>query len=304
MKKLLTLVTACVIASQTYGQQDPQFSQNMFNKLYVNPAFAGASEAICANLLYRAQWVGFEGAPKTLVAGIESPFFGNKVGAGLSISNDALDPENIFTVKLAGAYHFDLGTAKLGAGIDFDYLQQSYDGTYVLPQPQFANDPAIPKNTSDGSFDMGAGLYLHSEKLYVGLSASHLLAPELSFGESKKEFKTNLYGMIGYSFDISPSVALKPSVFVKNVTDNTTFDVNVNAHINNRFWIGASYRNEDAIVAMLGMNITENLRLGYSYDFTTSDLKTYSDGSHEIMLGYCFNKKTKMVPIGKNVRFL
>ncbi len=304
MKKLLTLVSACVIASQSFGQQDPQFSQNMFNKLYVNPAYAGSGEAICAYALYRAQWVSFDGAPKTLVAGIDAPFFDNKVGAGLSVSNDKINFENILTVKLAGAYHFDLGSAKLGAGLDFDFLQESVDGTYILPQPQFNNDPAVPSNTSDGGFDMGAGLYLHSEKLYVGLSATHLLEAELAFKDAKKVFKRNIYGMIGYSFDVSPSVALKPSVFVKNVTNNTTFDINLNAHINDRFWIGASYRNEDAIVAMLGMNITEKLRVGYSYDFTTSDIKTYSDGTHEIMLGYCFNKKKKMVPIGKNVRFL
>jgi type IX secretion system PorP/SprF family membrane protein len=304
MKKLLTLVSACVIASQSFGQQDPQFSQNMFNKLYVNPAFAGSSEAICAYGIYRAQWVNFDGAPKTFVAGIDAPFFDNKVGVGLSVSNDNVNFENILTVKLAGAYHFDLGSAKLGAGIDVDFLQQSYDGDYVLPQPQFNNDPAIPDNTSDGGFDLGAGLYLSSEKFYLGASATHLLQPELTFGDANKEFRTHLYGMIGYSFDITPSVALKPSVHVKNVTDNTTFDINLNAHINERFWIGGSYRNEDAIVAMLGMNITEKLRLGYSYDFTTSDIKTYSDGTHEIMLGYCFMKKKKPVPIGKNVRFL
>jgi type IX secretion system PorP/SprF family membrane protein len=305
MKKLLTLVSACVIAFNSFGQQDPQFSQNMFNKLYVNPAYAGSSEAICAHLLGRTQWVGFGGGPQTIVAGIESPFFDNKVGAGLSISNDNIKPENILTVKLAGAYHFDLGSAKLGAGIDVDYIQQSYDGDFVVPQPQFqTTDQAIPKNTSDGTFDLGGGLYLSSEKLYIGVSASHLLSPELTFGDSKKQFQTNLYGMIGYSFDLTPSVALKPSVFVKNVTDNTTFDLNLNAHFNDRFWIGASYRNEDAIVGMLGMNIMEGLRIGYAYDFTTSDIKTNSSGSHEIMLGYCFNKKKKMVPIGKNVRFL
>lgn len=304
MKKLLTLVSACVIAFNSFGQQDPQFSQNMFNKLYVNPAYAGSSEAICAHLLYRAQWVGFDGAPKTLVGGIEAPFLDNKLGVGLSFSNDDINFENITTIKLAGAYHFDLGSAKLGVGIDGDFIQQSNDGDYVVPQSQFQNDPAIPKNTSDGAFDLGAGLYLRSEKLYIGASASHLLAPELTLGDSKKEFVTNLYGMIGYSFDVSPSVALKPSVFVKNVRDNTTFDINLNAHFNERFWIGASYRNVDAVVAMLGMNITEKLRVGYAYDFTMSDVKTYSDGSHEIMLGYCFNKKKKMVPIGKNVRFL
>ena len=304
MKKLLTLVTFCVFAIQVFGQQDPQFSQNMFNKLYVNPAYAGSGESICATALYRAQWVNFDGAPKTFVAGIEAPFFDNKVGAGLSVSSDDINFEKTLTIKLAGAYHFDLGTAKLGAGVDFDFLQKSIDGTYVFPQPQFANDPAAPKNFNDNAFDMGAGLYLTSEKLYVGLSATHLMESEISSEKAKQLLNRHYYGMIGYNFDITPSVTLKPSLFVKNVKDNTTIDVNMNAYINDRFWIGASYRTNDAIVAMLGMNITEKLKVGYSYDFTTSKIKSYSDGSHEIMLGYCFNKKKKITPIGKNVRFL
>jgi type IX secretion system PorP/SprF family membrane protein len=303
MKRIVTLVTACVIAMESFGQQDPQFSQNMFNKLYVNPAFAGSSDAICAYGIYRAQWVNFDGAPKTFVAGIDAPFFDNKVGAGLSVLSDDINFEQILNVKLAGAYHFDLGSANLGVGLDFDFLQESVDGNFVYPQPQFNNDPATP-NGDDGGFDMGAGLYLNSDKFYIGASASHLLEPELALKDAKKQFKRHLYGMVGYSFDLTPSVALKPSIHVKNVTDNTTFDINLNAHINERFWIGGSYRNEDAIVAMIGMNITEKLRVGYSYDFTMSDIKTYSDGTHEIMLGYCFNKKKKTVPVGKNVRFL
>ena len=105
-------------------------------------------------------------------------------------------------------------------------------------------------------------------------------------------------------FDVSPSVALKPSVFVKTTEGNTTFDVNLNAHFNNRFWLGASYRNEDALVALLGMNVTDKLRVGYSYDFTTSKLKDYSDGTHEIMLGYCFTVKKKVTPVIRNVRYL
>ena len=302
MKKLLTLVTACFLSVYAFGQQDPQFSQNMFNKLYVNPAYAGSGQAICATALYRAQWVNFDGAPKTFVAGIEAPFFDNKVGAGLSVSSDKINFENTLTIKLAGAYHFDLGTAKLGAGLDFDFLQKSIDGTFVFPQT--ANDPSAPKNFNDNTFDMGGGLYLTSEKLYVGISASHLLESEITTDKAKQQFNRHYYGMIGYNFELSPTITLKPSLFVKNVKDNTTLDINLNAHINDRFWIGASYRTEDAIVAMLGMNITEKLKVGYSYDFTTSKIKGYSDGSHEIMLGYCFNKKKKITPIGKNVRFL
>lgn len=304
MKKLLAVIAAGCLSTIALAQQDPQFSQNMFNRLFVNPASAGSNEAICASLLYRAQWVSFDGAPKSGVLGIEAPLLNNKVGVGLSVLTDRIGFENTLQGKLAGNYKFDVGGGKLAIGVDFDYMQHEIDGNFKAPD-QSANDPAIPKSAVSGSaFDLGGGLFYNSEKLYVGLSATHLLESAVELDDFKKEYKRHFYGMIGYTIDLTPMVALKPMVFVKNVTDNTTFDVNLNAHFNDRFWVGVSYRNEDAIVGLLGLNITEKLRLGYSYDFTTSDVKDYSDGTHEIMLGYCFNVK-KRVPVSiRNVRFL
>jgi type IX secretion system PorP/SprF family membrane protein len=304
MKKLLAVIAAGCLSTIALAQQDPQFSQNMFNRLFVNPASAGSNEAICASLLYRAQWVSFDGAPKTGVLGVEAPLFNNKVGVGLSVLTDKIGFENTLQGKLAANYKFNVGSGKLAIGVDFDYMQHEIDGKFKAPD-QSANDPAIPKSAVSGSaFDLGSGIYYNSEKLYVGLSATHLLESEVDLDNFKKEYKRHFYGMIGYTIDLTPTVALKPMVFVKNVTDNTTFDVNLNAHFNDRFWVGVSYRNEDAIVGLLGLNITEKLRLGYSYDFTTSDVKDYSDGTHEIMLGYCFNVK-KRVPVSiRNVRFL
>jgi len=306
MKKILPILALSVLSLSSVAQQDPQFSQNMFNKLYVNPAFAGSSEAICLHALYRAQWVNFDGNPKTFVFGADAPLLDNKVGVGLSVLSDKIGYESTLMGKLAGAYHFTIGSGKLGVGLDFDFLQKTLDGSkFNPPDGKNVDDPAIQYSSVNGTaFDMGAGLYYHSEKLYIGASASHLLEAKVDLGKSTNEFKRHFYGMIGYSFDLSPSLALKPSVFVKNVTDNTTLDFNLNLHINNRFWIGAGYRTEDAIVAMLGLNITDKLRLGYSYDITTSNIKKYSDGSHEIMLGYCFTTKKKMIPIIRNVRFL
>lgn len=305
MRKILLFATASFLSVSLFAQQDPQFSQNMYNKLYVNPAFAGASEAICLHALYRAQWVNFDGAPKTFVFGADAPLFENKAGVGLSISTDEIGFENTLTGKLAGAYHFNLGSGKLGVGLDADFIQHKIDGTFIPPDGTTLVDPAIPqKSVSGTAFDLGGGLYYHSEKLYVGASATHLMESKVELDKIQKDFKRHYYGMIGYTLDLSPSLQLIPSVFVKNVTDNTTADINLNLHINNRFWIGASYRTEDAIVAMIGMNITDKLRLGYSYDFTTSDVKKYSSGSHEIMLGYCFTTKKKIPVIIRNVRFL
>jgi type IX secretion system PorP/SprF family membrane protein len=198
----------------------------------------------------------------------------------------------------------NVGNGKLSLGVDFDFLQHELDGEFRAPDGT-ANDPAIPSNGVSGTtFDMGAGIYYQSEKWYAGVSSTHLLEGSVDLDRFSKDFERHFYGMLGYTFDITPSFQLKPMVFVKNVTDNTTIDVNVNAHFNNRFWGGISWRNEDAFVVMAGLNIIENLKLGYSYDFTTSELRDYSDGTHEIMLGYCFNVK-KRVPVSiKNVRFL
>lgn len=304
MKKLLAVVAAGCLSTMALAQQDPQFSQNMFNKLWVNPATAGSNEAICATLLYRAQWVSFDGAPKSGVLSLEAPLFSNKAGVGLSINTDEIGFEKSLTAKLAGAYRFNLGNGHLGLGLDASLVQNSIDGKFTAPDG-IANDPAIPQSSVSGTaFDLGGGLYYNSEKLYIGVSSTHLMESKVDLDKFSKEYKRHYYGMIGYTFELTPSVSLKPMVFVKNVTDNTTIDVNLNAHFNNKFWAGVSWRNEDAIVGMLGLTLIENLRLGYSYDFTTSKLKDYSDGTHEIMLGYCFNVKKKVPVSTRNVRFL
>ena len=303
MKKLLAVLAFGCISTMSVAQQDPQFSQNMFNRLWVNPASAGSSEAICASLLYRSQWVSFDGAPKSAVIGIDAPLANNKLGVGLSINRDEIGFEDALTAKLALAYRFDVGNGKLGVGVDAGLLQNSLGGDFIAPTNQ--NDPSIPKNTVSGTtFDLGAGVYYNTEKLYVGLSSTHLMESEVDLDKFSKTYRRHYYGMLGYTFELTPSVALKPMVFVKNVTDNTTIDVNVNAHFNNKYWAGLSWRNQDAVVAMIGMTFMENFKVGYAYDFTTSGLKDYSNGTHEIMLGYCFNVKKKVPVSIRNVRFL
>jgi type IX secretion system PorP/SprF family membrane protein len=303
MKRLFTALLLVSVTTLSFGQQDPQFSQNMFNKLYSNPAVAGSNDAICANLLYRTQWVGFgKGAPKTGVFGVEGPL--GKFGVGLSVLSDKYGFFNNLDVKLAVAYHLPVGnTGKLGIGVDIGYMQLTNNGDYVFNDP---NDPLIPVGSVSGSAvpDLGAGLYYNSQKAYVGVSASHLIENDIDLGETSYTTKRHYYLTGGYSFTLSPSLALKPSVFVKSDGTSTQVDINANVHIKDVVWIGASYRLQDAVVLMAGINIFKGLRLGYSYDLTTSPIKTYSSGSHEIMLGYCYKiTKKKTYPI-KNVRYL
>jgi type IX secretion system PorP/SprF family membrane protein len=305
MKKLLFLaISFALISATTYGQQDPQFSQNMFNKLYANPAYAGSSDGICGTLLYRNQWTGFDGAPKTGVFSLDAPVNFLHGGLGLTIlAADELGFENTFAVKLAYAFRFNIGQGNLALGLDAGLLQKSLDGDFKFNDP---GDPIIPTSSVSGSVfpDLGAGIYYNSDKLYLGASMSHLLESEVDYGDFTSTMARHIYAMGGYRFEFSPSLSLTPSVFLKNVADQTQLDINANLHINNRFWVGASYRLEDAMVILAGLNITPNLRLGYSYDLTTSDLKDYSNGTHEIMLGYCYKIKKKITPIIRNVRFL
>lgn len=302
MKKFLSLTFFVCISSLAFSQQDPQFSQNMFNMLQPNPATAGANDAICASLIYRNQWVEFEGSPKTGVLSVDAPISFLHGGAGITLMTDKLGFEKSFQAKLAYALRFDIGAGKFAIGADVGLLQKSIDGTFNPIDP---NDDLIPLNSVSGSkLDLGAGAFYNSEHLYVGVSATHLLEGNIDYGNLKTEVVRHLYGTIGASLDLTPSVALKPSVFVKSISAKTTADLNVNIHFNNKFWLGGSYRLEDAIVVMVGFNIIQNLRLGYSYDITTSPIKNYSNGTHEITLGYCHKIKKKEPPIIKNVRFL
>ncbi len=305
MKRLLTLTLVFSAAvGSLFGQQDPQFSQNMYNKLFVNPAVAGSNGGLCGTLLYRNQWTGFEGAPKTGLLSVDAAVRPLHGGLGLTVMGlDELGFENTLMVKLAYAYRFPLATGQLAIGVDAAFIQKSLDGDFKYNDP---NDNVIPTGSVSGSAipDMGAGLYYNSDKLYVGASMSHIGEGTIDFGDFKSELARHYYGMIGYRIDISPSLGLTPSVFVKNVKSETQVDANANLMIKDRFWIGGSYRLEDAIIVMAGINITPNLRLGYSYDITTSDLKDSNDGTHEIMLGYCYYFKPKVTPILRNVRFL
>jgi type IX secretion system PorP/SprF family membrane protein len=305
MKKLLSLAMVIIaISGISYGQQDPQFSQNMFNKLYTNPAYAGSSDGICGTLIYRDQWTGFEGSPKTGVFSVDAPVNFLHGGLGVTVlAADELGFENTFMAKLAYAFRFNVGQGNLAIGADFAYMQKSIDGDFKFNDP---GDPIIPTESVSGSVtpDIGAGIYYNSDKIYLGASMAHILESEIDFGDFTTQLEHHFYFMGGYRIEFSPAVSLTPSFHVKNTADQTQVDINANLHFNNRFWIGGSYRLEDAFIILAGLNITPNLRLGYSYDMTTSDLQDYSSGTHEVMLGYCYKIKKKITPINRNVRFL
>ncbi len=311
MKKILTSVIIAASAFQTFAQQDPQFSQQMFTRMSTNPGYAGASEYLCATVINRQQWVGFDGAPKTTLVTLDAPIkIGEQtIGVGATIIADKLGFENTFMAKLAGAYRLNIGPGNLGVGLDFGILNKSFSGNYIAIQQ---NDNLIPQSSvSDKAMDLGFGAHYHIPgKLYAGISGLHLLAPQLKGTNLQYLMARHWYVTAGYEYAINEMLTVRPNFLLKTDAASTQLDVNANVLYNNMLWAGLSYRLQDAIVPMLGYQGTlangkGNYRIGYSYDLTTSNIKNHSSGSHEIMLGFCYNiTPPKKITRYKNPRFL
>lgn len=310
MKRIFTAVASLTLVfagTVSYAQQDPQFTQNMFNRLYTNPGYAGTSNGICATALHRQQWVGFDGRPVTTVVNIDGTVKFLHGGLGLSILSDKLGAQYSGGVKLSYSYHLKLGGGILGLGLEGGILFNTLDGS-SLNAIQQGDQNIVGSNQGGVAPDLGFGVYYTTDKLYAGISANHLIGPTLEFADgnssSEVEIARHFYAMAGYTWDVSPTFALKPSVFVKTDAASAQFDLNLNVMWKNMVWAGASYRIDDAVAILAGVQLYD-FRLGYSYDITTSDLNGYSSGSHEVMLGYCYKLRSPVVNERyRNVRFL
>ncbi|MBX7181778.1 MAG: type IX secretion system membrane protein PorP/SprF [Bacteroidia bacterium] len=303
MKKVFTTLFLAVSLT-TIAQQDPQFSQNMWNRLQPNPGFAGANGGICATLLGRMQWVGFDGAPKTYLLNVDGYIAAIRGGVGLSVMSDNIGVQKGIAAKLSYAYKLNLGTGSLGIGADVGILMSSLDGSKLVPAQ--GNDNSIPTgNSSSVVPDFGLGLYYQiPEKLYFGVSTTHLVPGTLKYSNVNYKVARHYYLMAGYTYNMTQKFDLIPSIFIKTDGKATQFDINLNVMYNKLIWLGASYRLQDAAVAMAGVQ-WKNFRLGYSYDFNTSKLNAYNSGTHELMLGYCFKlEKPAITSKYKNTRYL
>ena len=314
MKKLILSAAAVISGFCAFGQQDYQFSQFMFDRLSINPGYAGIDNKICATGIYRNQWTGFDGAPQTFLFNAHGPVPIARGGVGLSLFNDKIGFFNNFTARLNYSYHLPVGSTGdiLGIGVSVGFMSLSVNPTWVAIDP-VADDGSIPVNsTSESTMDFGFGLYYKGKDFYAGLSATHLSESELT---NLSVENTRHYFIIGgWNKQLSdPAWMLRPSARIESDGTSTQVDANFNVLWNQMAWLGVSYRIKDAIVPMFGFQqklgtsskMPGMLRIGYSYDVTTSDIKNYSSGSHEIMVSYCFNVSIP-TPIqkSKTVRFL
>ncbi|MGM0376247.1 MAG: PorP/SprF family type IX secretion system membrane protein [Bacteroidota bacterium] len=303
------------ITSGVYGQFDPMFSQNMSNPLMGNPGYAGNSGRMNVILMNRNQWTGIEGAPVTTVASADGAFrlFEKNIGAGLEVMNDDIGFFNNLMIRASFARRYLLGEGKLGVGISAGVISQTFDGTatYIPENSDYheENDPLVPSEKISGyTPDFGIGAFYQAPEWYGGVGIQHLFAPKPNFQEDFYVYiHRSLFLTGGYTFDFEErNYKLVPSVFIRQGGGSWQTDLNMNIHFRGRYWAGMSYRYQDAIVFLAGVELRNGIRAGYSYDLTTSKLSNAgSQGSHEIVIGYTFDLNIeKQEKRYKSVRFL
>lgn len=296
----LLLMSLVLATGSLFSQQDPLYSMYMWNGLAVNPAYAGSVDAISTTILSRHQWVGLDGAPSTQVLSIHSPLPNDNVGLGFTVVNDKIGP--LRNLQVWGDFAYRIQTtekARLSFGLraGFDVYQANLSQLdHIDP-----NDPAINKDV-DGSLlpNFGLGAYYYSDKGYVGIASPSILENEMNKGNnslgSAKDLEARHYMlMAGYVLNLSSDSAgikFRPSVMLRMIEGDApvSFDLTAMFLFKDRLWLGASYRHEDAVSALVSFEFTDHLRAGYAYDFGISALNDYHNGSHEIMIGYDFFK--------------
>ncbi len=315
MIKKFAFIAFLFISTFSFSQQLPQYTQYMFTKLAYNPGYAGAGKGICVQGLVRQQWVGFketddEGnthtvAPETYLVSVHSPIKFLRGGIGATIVQDKIAYQNNISLNIMYAYQTSLGVGDLGIGVQLSLLNKTIDFSNFRPID--TSDPVLngKGEETDMIFDMGLGLYYRvPDTYYVGLSVLQLLEskadPLATSAKLARQF--NLVG--GYEFAIPnlPSFDVLPSIMIKTDGTSMQFDISTLMRYRNQFWGGLTYRYQDAVAIIVGME-WKNFNVGYSYDINTSAIGSW--GSHEIRLGYCFKIEVdKFKKIYRNTRFL
>lgn len=316
MGRRLGIMILSLVSMASYSQQDPLLSQHMFNLAALNPGYAGSSDMICLSGATRQQWMGFPGKPVNSFFNANAPVkpFGINSGVGLSIVSDNLAFNNNLALSATYAYRLSIGTGTLGIGINLGLYNQALSATWYIPDvpgrtdiQQPDQDPSIPQEKeSQIAFDMGFGLFYNTDNLYFGLSSSHINRPQIKYETANPYLARHYYAIAGYRFQLSnPLFEILPSAVFRTDARTNSFDISTLLRYNKKFWGGVSYRAGDAVIGIIGVELFNGLRIGYSYDFTTSELGNSSTGSHEFSLGYCFSLSLDRVPQKyKSIRFL
>jgi type IX secretion system PorP/SprF family membrane protein len=299
MKKIFfTALIVFITFLDARAQQDPQYTQYMYNMSIINPAYAGSKESLSGGLLYRKQWVEIEDSPSTGTFFLHTPV-GSNVGLGVSFINDRIGPVEENNLYADFSYTLNLGGEhRLAFGMKGGVTMHKIDFNTIYPTLPDVGDGVFGQgNPSEAFLNVGAGFFYYTDKYYLAFSVPNMLKHEyldyngVNYGS--EELHYFLTG--GYVFDLSPSLKFKPFAMVKSsLNAPTSFDVSTNFLFSERFEIGATYRYQDSFGAMVNFAITPSLKIGYAYDHIISDLKTTTPSSHEVMLLFDLNFPKKV----------
>ena len=305
MKKVITFFTAIIFYGITANAQyDAMFTQYMFNEMYINPAYAGSKEAMAVNLTHRQQWVNFPGRPITSAFTLHGPLSNNKMGLGISVLNEQICKLSRNLVYVNYAYRIKTGEK---GHLAFGLMGGIHNQVNKLSElkPSETGDIQVSQNTpSLISPNFGAGIYYSTKKFYAGISIPRMVDDSYLFNQAGNittstkinPTKLHYYFTIGKVFEINDGLLIKPQAMVKAVQNAPVqYDLNVNFLIQNKIWTGISYRSGSDISALIGIQVNPQFLINYSYDYALTKVQKYSQGSHEITLGYLFNYKQSKV---------
>jgi type IX secretion system PorP/SprF family membrane protein len=314
--KILLIGLLMLVIQGAEAQQDAQYSQYMFNGIYINPAYAGYKEQLNVHSFYRAQWTGITGGPKSMSLAVDAIANDGNVGLALQVASDRLGAQSNLTAYGNYAYRLRLnddGTSRLAFGVGVGIVQLGIDGSKLNPndpemyQPAGVQSKVVP--------DARAGVFYSNERFYAGLSADNLIAQAVKVESDGFiiQPKPHYYLTAGMLVPLSEAIQLKPSFLLKDDRAGpTSLDVNAFVLFNDIIWLGASYRtgvklydksylqnnliNQNSVVLATEIFPVKSLRVGYAYDLSVGALRGYSGGTHEISIGYYFNKRnTRML---------
>ncbi|MDW8272863.1 MAG: type IX secretion system membrane protein PorP/SprF [Chitinophagales bacterium] len=323
MQRYFLLASLITMLNLANAQQDAMYSMYMFNGLFLNPAYAGSHEVISAMAIYRHQWAGFDGAPRTFNASIHAPFKRDQYALGATIMNDRLGLTNMFSVIPAFSYRIKVRKSRICLGIQtgFTYYQQR-NSDAILPDGLDV-DQVFSVNQNLPLFNVGFGIYIYGKRYFIGASVPHLIPNSLreefnlvKAGEKVARQYNHYLLTAGYIFGKDGNIVkVKPTFLMKYVQGDRRnlpqFDFNLNFLFIERLWIGGGWRlggdydrwRGESAIAMLEAKITPQLRVGYAYDITLNRTNPYQGGTHEIMLGYDFSYNRKRFVTPRYVKY-
>lgn len=305
MKKSILILIAVMFGSIcAKAQYDAMFTQYMFNEMFINPGYTGSKDAMAVNLLHRQQWVSFPGRPVTTTFSLHGPLMNNKMGVGLSVLNEQIGKLNRNIAYLNYAYRVKAGKeGQLAFGLSLGIHNQVNKLSELKATD--AGDIQVSQNTpSIISPNCGFGIYYYTKKLYAGLSIPRMIDDGYMFDADgnftkKTSFNTSKFHYYltgGYVFDVNDNLKIKPQTMIKMVQNAPLqYDINVNCLIKNMIWAGLGYRSGSDVSVILGAQVNPQFIVSYSYDYGLTKIQKYSQGSHEIAIGYLFSYKNRKV---------